>query len=102
MPLRLAEGQPIFNGGSSHKTVDKTSSPTDVSICKGAVELVRMAVRADFRGQGLSSLLVLAVARFALSLDCDWVVLTTGMVKKIIYHRLRASSDLEGARVHAT
>ena len=49
-------------------------------VPKGAVELVRMAVRVDFRGQGISSLLVLAVARFALSLDCDWVVLTTGMV----------------------
>ena len=46
---------------------------------QGAVELVRMAVSPDFRGQGVSSLLVLAVARFALSLNCDWVVLTTGM-----------------------
>ena len=37
-----------------------------------------MAVRAYFRGQGVSSLLVLVVAQFALSVDCDWVVLTTG------------------------
>ena len=48
-------------------------------LLQGAVELVRMAICADFRGQGVSSLLVLAVARFGLSLNCDWVVLTTGM-----------------------
>ena len=63
------------------------------SAPKGAVELVRMAVRADLRGQGISSLLLLAVARFALSIDCDWVVLTTGMVKKTDL-RLRASTIL--------
>ena len=52
-----------------------------------------MAVRADLRGQGISSLLLLAVARFALSIDCDWVVLTTGMVKKTDL-RLRAFTIL--------
>ena len=66
----------------SEKAVDKTPSPSRCVILyllKGAVELVRMTVHPDFRGKGVSSLLVLAVARFALSLDCDWLVLTAGM-----------------------